>query len=484
MIRSLLFAAVVVGGTAIPAYTEVPLPSAAFDRISSAFTYLRTSLKTISGGSMRPGYRMRDVVRGDMVTSLQAAGTLNALVLVEVGSQLSGRIKELYADFNSRVTRGQVIARVEPELYEARLAQSRAELEMARTQVAIQRAQIDRVQAELETATAKHNAAAAETEQAQVVLDSAQREMERKRPLAKRKVIAASEWERDSTAYKTAEAQAGAVRADQLSQAAAVRAAQAALKMAEAQLANTLAEVKQREAVLRQAEIDLERTYIRAPVTGTVVNRAVSGGQTLAASLQTPILFTIAQDLTQMQVEASVVEADISKFAVGQPVTFTVDAYPDRIFTGAVQQIRKAPQIVQNVVTYTAVISARNPDELLLPGMTANLNVVVARRANVLTVPNAALRFRPSIEAGNAAAVAGEASARADSETEGTLGRVFVLGSDRTPRAVSLRLGVTDGRVTEVLGGELGEGERVITGLEPTADGRNETSFLIKFRLQ
>ncbi|TIU60478.1 MAG: HlyD family efflux transporter periplasmic adaptor subunit, partial [Mesorhizobium sp.] len=200
----------------------------------------------------------------------------------------------------------------------------------------------------------------------------------------KQKIIAVGEWERDNTAHNSAKAQATAAQAEELSQSAAVRAAKATLNMAEAELANTFAQVKQKEAVLQQAQIDLDRTYVRAPVTGTVVNRAVSGGQTLAASLQTPILFTIAQDLTEMQVEASVVEADISRFAIGQPVTFTADAYPDRIFTGTVKQIRKAPQVVQNVVTYIVVVSAKNADELLLPGMTANLSVIVAKRQGVL----------------------------------------------------------------------------------------------------
>jgi HlyD family secretion protein len=312
--------------------------------------------------------------------------------------------------------------------------------------------------------------------------------VKRKRALAERKVIAAGEWDRDNTAHKSAEAQAIAARAEELSQAAAVRAAQAALNMAEAQLANTFAQVKQKEAVLRQAQIDLDRTYIRAPVTGTVVNRAVSGGQTLSASLQTPILFTIAQDLTQMQVEASVVEADISRFAVGQPVTFTVDAYQDRTFAGTVKQIRKAPQVVQNVVTYIAVIAAHNPEELLLPGMTANLRVVVATRQNVLAVPNAALRFRPKSETAEEArstATPAHKTVGSDGSGPGMPGQAFVLRPDGELRLIPLRLGVTDGRVTELLAGDLSEGQQVITALA-TAPGQDDdaSSLLVKFRLR
>jgi HlyD family secretion protein len=428
-----------------------------------------------------PSYRTEAVKRGDVVTTVQAAGTINALVVVDVGSQLSGRVKELYVDFNSKVEEGQVIARVEPEIYEAKVAQAQAELEMAQTLVSVQRAQIERVRAELETSMARRDSAIAQTTRAEVALDGAAQEMERKRLLAERKVISAGEWERDHTAYRSAEAQAVAARAEEESQEAAIRAAQAALGMAEAQLANTLAQVKQKEAVLRQAQIDLDRTYIRAPVTGTVISRAVSGGQTLAAGLQTPVLFTIAQDLTRMQVDASVVEADISRFAVGQPVTFTVDAYPERVFEGSVKQIRKAPQLVQNVVTYVAVITAENPDELLLPGMTANLQVVVATRRNALTIPNAALRFRPDNldEASVTAAVSGLNPRR------GVPGRVFVPGQDGAPRPVAVALGTTDGRVTEVLSGELHEGQQVITGPAATANNdADASSLLIRFRLR
>jgi HlyD family secretion protein len=488
MMRSVLFAAIFLSAVAMPGSSVVPSPSLAAGQLSSAFNQLSMLVKPSSVRPDKPSFQSETVSRGDIVTIIHAAGTLNALVMVEVGSQLSGRVKELYADFNSKVTEGQIIARVEPEIYEARLAQAQAELEMAQSQVSMQRAQIERVQAELETAKARRDSATAQTTRAEVVLDGAALEVKRKRALAERKVIAAGEWDRDNTAHKSAEAQAIAARAEELSQAAAVRAAQATLNMAEAQLANTFAQVKQKEAVLRQAQIDLDRTYIRAPVTGTVVNRAVSGGQTLSASLQTPILFTIAQDLTQMQVEASVVEADISRFAVGQPVTFTVDAYQDRTFAGTVKQIRKAPQVVQNVVTYIAVIAAHNPEELLLPGMTANLRAVVATRQNVLTVPNAALRFRPkseTAEESRSTATPAHKTVGSDGSGPGMPGQAFVLRPDGELRLVPLRLGVTDGRVTELLAGDLSEGEQVITGLA-MAPGQDDdgSSLLVRFRLR
>lgn len=484
--RTILFSIVFIGAAAVPVAEVVTrVEQSAVDKIAAALADL-PSLRTSPARPVALTYRTEPVERGDIITTVQAAGTINALVVVDVGSQLSGRVRELYVDFNSSVEEGQVIARVEPEIYEARVAQAQAELEMAQTQVSVQRAQIEQARAELETARARHDAAVAQATRAEVALDGAAREMERKRPLAQRKVIAAGEWERDHTAYKSAEAQAIAARAEGVSQEAAVRAAQAALGIAEAQLANTHAQVKQKQAVLRQAQIDLDRTYIRAPVTGTVIDRAVSGGQTLAAGLQTPVLFTIAQDLTRMQVEASVVEADISRFAVGQAVTFTVDAYPERVFDGTVKQIRKAPQLVQNVVTYIAVIAAENPDELLLPGMTANLHVVVATRKNALTVPNAALRFRPSglDEASVTAAVPGF-ERRDDRSTRGIPGRVFVPGQSGGPTSVAVDLGTTDGRVTEVLAGELHEGQQVITGLAaPASSGPDASSFLVRFRLR
>ncbi len=432
-------------------------------------------------GAESPAYRTAPVERGDIVTTVQAAGTLNALVVVEVGSQISGLVTELYVDFNSTVTEGELIARVDPDMYEAKVAQAEAELEMANTLVAVQTAQIERAEAELESAEARLASAKAELVYAEVALTGAAQELERKRPLAEKRVITAGHWERVENKRDAAAAHVAAARWAELSQVAAVRAARAGLGTAKAQLANSRAQEKQRRALLRQAQIALDRTYIRAPVTGTVVNRAVSGGQTLAASLQSPVLFTIAQDLTKMQVEASIVEADVSRFVVGQPVLFTVDAYPERRFRGSVRQIRKAPKIVQNVVTYVVVIDAENADEVLLPGMTANLKVVVARREGALTVPNVALRFRPrgtGVESATVAQVG-------DDQDQGLRGRVFVLGPGGQPVLVPLRLGITDGRRTEVLAGDLAEGDPVITGFAASAAADAEdSSFLVRFRLQ
>jgi HlyD family secretion protein len=415
------------------------------------------------GHADAPAFRTAFAERGDIVVTVTAAGALSAVVLVDVSSQISGQIRELHADFNSAVQQDQVIARIAPETYEARVVQAEAELEIAEALVPVQRALIERGRAELEHAQAARAVARAQTSRAEILAEEARREVERRRSLVERSVVALSEWEKVQSAHQAATAQLAAARAEELSRGAAVRAAEAAVRMAEAQVANNVAQARQREAALRQARTDLERTYIRAPVTGTVVNRAVNRGQTVAASLSAPTLFTIAQDLKRMQVQAAVVEADVGRFAVGQPASFTVDAFPGRLFRGEVMQVRKAPQIVQNVVTYTVVISAENPDQALLPGMTANLRVIVARREGVLKVPNVALRFRPT-GAPRESVLASTPHADDGRNLPGVPGRVFIVAPDGQPIAVALRLGTTDGRMTEVLAGELAEGQAVIVG--------------------
>jgi HlyD family secretion protein len=434
-----------------------------------------------------PAYRIGTVERGDLIATVTAAGTLNAVVQVEVGSQVSGQIKELYVDFNSPVTQGQVIARIDPESFEAKVAQAQADLESAQTLVPVQQAQIERYRAELDNARSAYAGARAQTARAQLALDDAKRDLDRKRLLSEKGVVSASAWEQTQNGERSAQAQLNASHAEEQSKTAASRAAEATLRMAEAQLANNVAQVKQRVAALRQAQIDLDHTYIRAPVTGTVVNRSVNTGQTVAASLSAPTLFTIAQDLTRMQVEAAIVEADVGRFAPGQAASFTVDAYPGRAFTGEVKQIRKASQVVQNVVTYTVVISAENPGETLLPGMTANLQVVVARREGVLKAPNAALRFRPPgqpVEGAQSAMLVGKADAAEHTPAgPGVPGWAFVLDDGGQQRPVPLRLGITDGRMTEVIAGDLIVGETVITGAAPSLEN-NRAPSLAKFRLR
>jgi HlyD family secretion protein len=318
-------------------------------------------------GRDAPQLRTAAVETGTLQATVSASGTLAAVVTVQVGSQVSGQIRELLVDFNSEVKAGQLIARIDPDSFEARVAQASAELEVARAAVLIQQANLSR--------------ARADTDKANVGAVDAQRDFNRKRELAERGVASTADKDKQEANVLGARAQ--------------LLGAQAGTTMAQAQLANAIAAVKQREAALRQAQIDLDRTRIIAPVDGVVILRNVDAGQTVAASLQAPVLFTIAQDLRQMQVETSIDEADIGRLREGMPAVFTVDAMPTREFDGTIRQIRKSPQVVQNVVTYTVVISADNRDLRLLPGMTANVKIVTDRRDSVLKLPNAALRFRP-----------------------------------------------------------------------------------------
>ena len=333
-------------------------------------------------GNAGAEYRFDAVDRGDIVNSIATSGSLSGVVTVDVGTQVSGQIAELNADFNTEVKEGQLIARIDPQSSESRVRQSDADLSTAKANVSIQVASFARAEADLASAQAN-------LENRQATDAEAQRELTRKQELLERGVAA----NRDVT---QARALADSAAAQTRGADAALRSAEAQIKVAKAQIENAQAQVKQRQASLEQAKIDLERTYIRAPIDGVVINRQVNLGQTVAASFNAPVLFTIAQDLRQMQVEANIDEADIGQIHSGQDVTFTVEAHAGRTFEGKIEQVRQSPQVVQNVVTYTVIVSAGNGRKLLLPGMTANVNVVLDRRDDALRVPNAALRFQPS----------------------------------------------------------------------------------------
>jgi len=343
-----------------------------------------------------PSFRLTQVELGPIISTVSSTGTVTPVTTVQVGSQVSGQIRELYVDFNSKVQEGQVIARIDPENFESRVRQADAELAVARANVTIQRATVERTRAELENAYAALAATKAQTEKARVVLVHAKRDLDRKRALHQQAIISKSQIDDAVAAHDQAHAQLIATEAQEQAQASIVLSRKAQVKMSQAQVEHALAQVNQREAALHNSKIDLEHTVIRSPLDGLVIQRNVDIGQTVAASLQAPTLFTIAQDLRNMQVDTNVDEADIGRIQVGQRVTFTVDAFPGRDFTGQVKQIRKAPQTIQNVVTYTVVVTAENQDQHLLPGMTANVQLVIDERQAVLKVSNAALRFRPS----------------------------------------------------------------------------------------
>jgi HlyD family secretion protein len=423
----------------------------------------------------RQAFRIAPVTRGPLTAAVTATGTLNAVITVQVGSQVSGQIKEMFVDFNSIVKKGQVIARINPALFEAQVNQAKAQLDAAQAMDLNQQAVIEKTRADLESARAALASAHAQTIKSQVAVVDGKRNLGRQHDLRQRNLTAQADEDAAQVQYDSAVAQYDSSGAQERAQGAALRSAEGQLKVAETLLRNLEAQVDQNKAGLEQAKLSLGYTVIQAPVDGVVVARNVDVGQTVAASLQAPTLFIIAQDLTKMQVDTNVDEADVGRLQVGQPATFTVDAFPGRVFTGAITQVRKAAQILQNVVTYDVVVSADNSDLKLLPGMTANIRVVTDQRENALRVPNAALRFRPAGVAvdrpsagGNSAGGQGSgnrpAAGSGGRTGGGQTGRVWVTGSDGKPVAVRVQVGITDGQSSEVVGDALTEGQRVIVG--------------------
>ena len=416
-------------------------------------------------------YRTAEVSRGDLAYTISSTGTPNAVVTVQVGSQVSGNIKELYADFNTRVTKGQVVAQIDPMLFQARVDQARANLSAAQAAVVNAQAQIAKAQADVASARSAVATARANETKAKSAMSDAKIKLDRRLQLVKEGVLSQDDGETAQATSDQAAAEYDAAQAQSTAANQNVDAALAVVKVAQTQLQSAQAQVQQSQAALRQAEVDLANTTIRAPVDGVVVSRTVDVGQTVAASMQAPTLFQIAQDLTRMQVDTNVSEADVGRVQVGQTATFTVDAYPGQVFHAEVTSIRKAPINVQNVVTYDVVLGVANPDLKLFPGMTANVKILVDRRDSVLKVPNAALRFHP---AGSTAASARPSARKQAAAAQQT---VWVLDpkSDK-PRAVPVTLGITDGTSSEVTNGELQPGEQVIVAAFGKKENASSTS--------
>lgn len=344
----------------------------------------------------QPAWRTAKADRGDVIAAVNATGTINPISTVVVGSQVSGQVLEILADYNSQVEPGQVLARLDPTQVKAKLDGARADLMNVRAARQVQLAQIEQARADIARSEAARIDAMAKLAQVEAQLAEAERNLVRQRELGARGAVAQAVID---TARATAETQRAArdsARAQIDSAVASKQSLQAALKVAEAQIGTVDAQIIQKEAVVRQIEVDLSNTEIRSPVKGTVVQRQVELGQTVAASLQAPTLFLVAQDLRSMEIYANVDEADVGRVRTGQTVTFSVNAYPGREFSGEVKLVRLGSQTVQNVVIYTAIISFANPRMELLPGMTATLRVITDRREGVLRVPNAALRWRPA----------------------------------------------------------------------------------------
>jgi HlyD family secretion protein len=498
--------------------------------------------------SSAPQYLTAKVERGNLRNTVTATGTLQAVITVQVGSQASGTISALNADFNSVVKQGQVIAQLDPAVSKAQVDQARANLQQARASlqqaiagVAGSRAGVSDAQAKALAAksTVQNNQSGVSGAQANLAvlkaeLDDALAFLKQQDYLMKSGVIAQRDYDLANTAYKTAEARYNQAAA-QLNQAvlseqssagsgvaqsqAQVQQSQAQVQQSQAQVQQAQAQVQQAEAALRLAEVNLAHTTITSPIDGIVVSRDVNVGQTVAASLSAPTLFTIARDLTQMQVIANIDQADIGLVEQAKSVKFSVDSFPGKDFDGKIQQLRLNPQNVQNVVTYNVVIDVSNPDQKLKPGMTANLTITIDERNNVLKVPNSSLRFTPTDasgqridrtgnSAGNSGGQrrqgaqqqqAGEANGPASQTQgeqragtqqgaqrnfappsapvlEGQTRLVWVLGQDGKLQSRRIKVGLTDGVSTEVVEGNLQEGEMVVTGQTLSSANKAQSS--------
>ncbi|PKO72728.1 MAG: efflux RND transporter periplasmic adaptor subunit [Betaproteobacteria bacterium HGW-Betaproteobacteria-14] len=362
-------------------------------------------------------YRFQTVEKGDLTQAVSANGTLNPVVLVNVGTQVSGTVRKLYVDFNAQVKAGQPLLEIDQSLLAAQARQSEASLKSS-----------------------------------EAALDLAVANEQRMKSLLAEEYVSQQDYDVARQVLKSARAAVAQARA-------------------------------QRD----KDGVNLGNTVIRSPVSGVVVDRQVDIGQTVAASFQTPTLFKIAQDLTEMQIYTTFAEADIGSIRVDQPVRFNVDAFPNRSFRGKVKQIRLNPTTQQNVVTYNVVVAVDNPEQILLPGMTAYVNIAVAHRKDVLTVPNAALRFRPAdatrLAENDEAKVSPPRTAKKDGKgkKDTSSGTVHVLDQAGL-KAVAVQLGISDGRSTEIVGGELKAGDRIVVG-EALPQVDNKAGSPVRMRL-
>jgi len=482
--------------------------------------------------SSTPQYMTARVERGNLRNTVTATGALQAVTTVQVGSQASGTISALYADFNSRVKKGQVVAQLDPSTAKAQVEQARANLENARAGLANARAAVVNSRAGVSDAqarnlaaksTVQNNQAGVSAAEANVAVLKAQQDdalslLKQQESLLKAGVIAQRDYDVAQTAYRTAEARYNQA-VSQLNQAklteqsastagiaqskATVEQSQAQVQQSQAQVQQAAAQVQQATAALNLAEVNLSHTTITSPIDGIVVSRDVNVGQTVAASLSAPTLFTIANDLTQMQVIANIDQADIGLVEQAKSVKFSVDAFPGKEFDGKIEQMRLNPVNVQNVVTYNVVIDVANPEQTLKPGMTANLTIMIDERNNVLKVPNAALRFTPQDanrqrtgtgagqgqgqgqgqgrrrqQGDNASGDNGSQNQFAPASAPvlpGQIRVVWVLGQDGKPERRRITTGLSDGSATEIVEGNLNEGDMVITGQQIAGATRTST---------
>lgn len=415
----------------------------------------------------KPQFTTARVTRGDIDATIAATGNCNAVVTVQVGSQVSGNIKTLYADFNTRVKKGQLIALIDPAIFQARVNQATANLDSARASLLNAQAVSHKIEADIQSAKSSVANMKAEIARAKVTSRDAKIKLDRRLDLFRSKLIPQEDLDTAQTTYDSAVAAEQAAEAQYNAAVNNEHSQEAQFDVSKAQIETAKAQVRQAEAALSQAQLDLDHTRIVAPVEGTVISRHMDEGQTVAASLQAPTIFEIAQDLAQMQVDTNVDEADIGRVQAGQRATFTVDAFPGTVFQASVQQIRQAPINTQNVITYDVVLAVDNSGMRLFPGMTANVRILTSSVAKALLVPNAAFRFRMP-----------DAPAPDSKSQKQTL---HVLDKDGKARVIRVTAGISNGSVTEVREGDLREGDLVIVGMAgsgaaATGSTRNPTS--------
>jgi len=486
------------------------------------FTYYTRSKKV--------DYLKAKVQRGDLESAISATGSLAAVVSVAVGSQVSGNIAALYADYNSPVKKGQLVAQIDPAPFQTKVDQAKANLDSAKAQVTS--AEVGVKKADLDIANAQLNIT---NQQAALVrADSLVKDAKRKLDLASKMFAdgVGTQDARDSAqaVYDQAVASGESAKAQLSSAQASLESTKAQNQVAETQKVTAAAQVATADANLQNAQLDLDHTRITSPVDGVVIARNMDVGQTVQASYSAPQLFSIAQDLSKMHVETSIDESDISRVQVGQDATFTVDAYPGQIFHGTVEQIRHSPTNVQNVITYVVVIAVDNPEMKLFPGMTANTRLVTDHLTSVMKIPSAALRFRPPddlvpADAKNTDKKTGKVDGQTDSKFDptqakggdgkfdpsqfkgrnggggGGFGRrggdgggggqgrgqgggggvrasqfqtVWTLDEKGQLKPVRIRTGISDGNFVAMLSGDLKEGQELITGIEGVRAGANQ----------
>ena len=405
------------------------------------------------------GYDTVAVERGLIQASVTATGTLNAVVDVQVGSQVSGNIKALYADFNTKVTKGQLVALIDPEVFQAQVGQAQAALSSAHSAATTLEAQVVKANADVAGTMASEKGVESIDAKDQANELNAKTQWQRADSLFSGGLISQQDHDSAKASYGAAQAQVAADQSQIDAAKQTIQSAQAQVQVVQSQLSSGRAQERQAQGVLEQAKINLAHTQITAPVDGTVIARRMDVGQTVAASFAAPTIFEIAQDLTKMQVDTNVDESDIGNITAGQQATFTVDAYPGTTFRGQVSNVRKAPINAQNVVTYDVVITVSNPDLKLFPGMTANARILTAKLDDSLKVPNAVLRLHPS------AAVLKQLGLPSPQTGTPT---IYVVPGGKL-QVLPVTFGLSDGKFTAVTTGNLQVGEQVVVRFTTSA---------------